>query len=127
MDARREMLEDMLERYEQQLEGLDSYIKELKAATAKHGTENSHFEEDVEEAEHNISFYKGEVARIKKELGNSGEDYYPRVKAAAGAVLPQTAKQGIGYLILASVSFVAGAILGSNLMSGGGNKDRQSE
>ena len=125
MDERRDKLEDMLERYEEQLRGLNSFIKELKTMTDKHNTDAVHFDEDMDEAEHNIEFYKGEIARIKKEIEKLPKSDYPQT--GAGTVLPQTAMQGIGYVILASVSFVAGAILGSNLMSRGGDKDRQKE
>lgn len=60
-----ESLEEQLEEYEGQLRGLNSYVKELKAKTAEHGTEKEHFEGDLTEAEHNIQYYEGEVARIK--------------------------------------------------------------
>jgi septal ring factor EnvC (AmiA/AmiB activator) len=126
MDARREMLEDMLERYEKQLAGLNSYLKELEDVTAKHGTDKTQFEEDLDETEHNIEYYKSEIARIKKEIGKTPAKYdYPQT--GGGAILPQTAKQSIGYLILASVSFAAGAILGSNLMSRSADDDKQKE
>ena len=57
MKADREILEDMLERNERELQGLRSYLAELKKRTEEHGTDSAHFEEDLLEAEHNISYY----------------------------------------------------------------------
>ena len=68
MEPDRETLEDQLKDYEDQLRGLNSYVKELKDRTAEHGTAGEHYESDLSEAEHNIKFYEGEVARIKGEL-----------------------------------------------------------
>lgn len=123
MNARREMLEDRLKRDEEQFRELNSFLQELRTMTAKHGTDSAQLEGDIEETEHNINYYKSEIARLKKEIGTLTEDDYPSTKV--DTILPQTAKQGIGYLILASVSFAAGAILGSNLMSQGPDKDRK--
>jgi hypothetical protein len=126
MTAIREALEDQLEKYEQQLASLNSYIKELKAMTHKHGTEKDHFEDDLMEAEHNVKYYQDEIARIKKELKQS-----PSGKGKGGkkdSILPRTKKQGIGSAIISSISFVAGAILGSKLMSkkgGQGTPEKQ--
>ena len=63
-----ESLEDQLTNYEGQLKGLNSYVKELKDRTAEHGTAEEHYESDLSEAEHNIKFYEGEIARVKGEL-----------------------------------------------------------
>ena len=71
MKASREMLEDVLENYQESLRGLNSYVKELKTMTAKHGTDRQHFEDDLREAQHNMSFYEAEIVRIKKEIGGS--------------------------------------------------------
>ena len=68
MKPDRELLEDQLKNYEEQLRGLNSYVTELKDKTAEHGTEKEHYESDLMEAEHNIEFYEGEIARIKGEL-----------------------------------------------------------
>lgn len=66
MNANREMFEDQLESYEAQLRSLNSYIKELNDKTAKHDTEKAHFEQDLMEAEHNVKYYEGEIARIRE-------------------------------------------------------------
>lgn len=66
MDTNREMLDDQLESYEAQLRSLNSYIKELNNKTAKHGTEKALFEQDLMEAEHNVKYYEGEIARIRE-------------------------------------------------------------
>ncbi|HYH87494.1 MAG TPA: DUF1508 domain-containing protein [Pyrinomonadaceae bacterium] len=58
MKTKHEMLED-------KLKGLNAYIKELKDKAAKHGTQSEHYEEDLMEAEHNLKYYEGEMARLK--------------------------------------------------------------
>ncbi|HKS28174.1 MAG TPA: DUF1508 domain-containing protein [Pyrinomonadaceae bacterium] len=71
-----EMLEDQLKAYEGELRELNSYVKELKNRTAEQGTSAEQYEEDLTEAEHNIKYYEGEVARIREQAG----------KEAGGAV-----------------------------------------
>ena len=122
MKASHESLEGLLEKYEEQLEGLNSYIKELTTITAKLGTPAEQFKDDLIEAENNAKFYEGKIAVIKKEGGWS-------VKAGpsqpgADTILPHTAKRGIGSIIFSSISFVAGALLGSRLRSRRESKDR---
>jgi uncharacterized protein YegP (UPF0339 family) len=65
MKVDHEMLEEQLKGYEGQLRSLTSYVKELKDRTAEHGTQKEHFEGDMAEAEHNIKYYEGEIARIR--------------------------------------------------------------
>jgi hypothetical protein len=113
MNDKREMLEDQLERYEAQLRSLKSHLTELKNMTAKHGTDRAHFEDDLREVEHNVKYYEGEIARLKKEVGKPDKGARPRT--VPDSVLPRTAKQGIGSFVLSSISFVSGAILGSKL------------
>jgi hypothetical protein len=120
MRASRDIHGERLARYEEELKGLKSYIQELKDMTARHGTQPEHFEEDLLEAEHNARYYEEEVARIKEEAGGS---------AGAGGgqggrdtILPHTARQGIGSLIISSVSFIAGVLIGSSLRSRKGDK-----
>lgn len=73
----RDTLEAQLQEYEEQLRSLNSYVRELKAKPAEHGTAGEHFESDLSEAEHNIKFYEGEIARVKGELkqGPDGTAY----------------------------------------------------
>jgi hypothetical protein len=124
-----EMLADKLEDYEEQLKGLNSYLKELKDVTAKCGTDSVQFEEDLMEAEHNVEYYAGEVTRIKEELGQPPappQTHAPKATPAptgTDTILPRTPKQGIGSLIISSISFIAGAVLGSKLKSRSANKD----
>ena len=73
MEPSHETLEEQLKDYEGQLRGFNSYVKELKDKTAEHGTEQEHFEVDLMEAEHNVKYYEGEVARIR-ELIEKGPD-----------------------------------------------------
>lgn len=121
MKTNREILEGQLETYEDELKGLSSYVQELKTMSAKHSTPKEQCHSDWTKAIHNIGYYESEIARIKKEM-----ETVPKVGTVAGTLLPPTRNQGIGAAILSSISFVAGAFLGSRLKSGKSSKDRQS-
>ncbi|MDT4895180.1 MAG: hypothetical protein QOH25_257 [Acidobacteriota bacterium] len=121
MKDNREMLEDQLENFETQLRSLNSYLKELKDKTAEHGTDRAQFEEDLIEAENNVKYYEGEIARLKKEVGKS--DQGAGTRTVADSILPRTAKQGIGSFVLSAISFVSGALLGSKLKARQASKD----
>jgi hypothetical protein len=123
MKASREILERQLEEHEEKLRGLHSYVKELSDTTAKLGTEREQFEEDLMEAQQNIKYYESEIARLKHEVG--GLPKAGRPQTGADAILPQTVKQGIGSLIISSISFVAGALIGSKLKSRRGSEDKE--
>jgi len=112
MKSHREALEDQLENYEEELRGVSAFAAELKATTAKLGTDPAQFEEDLHEAEHNIKFYEGEIALIKKALGTK-----PNPKPSPGPIPSHVPKPGIGSIIASSVSFLVGALLGSKLKS----------
>jgi prefoldin subunit 5 len=118
MKPNREMLEDQLETYEEQLRSFTSYLKELKDTTAKLGTDSSQFEEDLMEVENNVKYYGGEVARLKTEVGKLDKPA-PPARTTVDTVLPHTLKQGMGSLLLASISFAAGMLLGSMLKDRG--------
>ena len=118
MKARRDVLEDHLQEYERQVTGLKSYVPELRDQADKPGTEKSQYEMDVIEAEHNITFYEGEIARIKKEIGGTRSR-----PPYAGTILPRTARQGIGSFVFTAIGFVTGVFLGSQLKSE--SKDRR--
>lgn len=113
MNQKRQTLESQLADYEDQLKGLNSYIKELTDRTKEHGTDSEHFETDLIEARHNAEYYEGAMARIKKELSEA--DNTTSTPDEPTTISQQIFKQGIGALILCSVSFVAGAILASQL------------
>jgi hypothetical protein len=119
MHTNHEILEKQLETYEEELRGLRSYVQELKTTCDHCGTPKEVCASDLTKATNNIAYYEGEIARIKKELGTVA-----KVGPLAGTLLPQTRNQGIGAAILSSISFVAGALLGSRLKSGKGDKDR---
>ncbi len=123
MNVSRDMLEDQLQNYEMQLKCLKSYLKELNDMAAKHGTGREHFESDLFEAEHNIKYYGGEIARLKNEIRALGKASGTGGSGAVTTMLPQTVKQGVGSLILAAISFGVGALLGSKLNSRRGGKD----
>lgn len=115
MRNNRELLETELGEYESQLKGLKSFVKELKAKTAEHGTDSEHFELDLHEAEHNIEYYEDAIARLKEEIGKPAKA--ERQQTGADTILPRTTKQCLGSLVFSSISFVAGAIIASKLMS----------
>jgi hypothetical protein len=125
MKPSRKMLEGQLERYEEQLGGFKSYLKELKDRTTECGTPGEQFEVKLMEVENNITYYEGQIALIKEQVGKLGAT--GDTQAVADTILPRTAKQGIGSFILSSVSFVAGALLASRLSTSRGRKDRQAE
>lgn len=125
MNSNPDDLEGQLQKYEAQLNGFNSYIKELKDRTAELGTGKEQFEIDLLEAENNVRYYEDEIARVKKELGTSNKA--PRLQAGADTILPKTVKQGVGSLIFSSISFVAGAVLGSMLKSRRGGKGARDE
>jgi chromosome segregation ATPase len=121
MNVSRDTLEDQLQNYEMQLKSLKSYLKELNDMTAKHGTDRAQFETDLFEAEYNATYYEGETARLKAEL-QTMEKAQGAGKGAA-TMLPQTVKQGAVSLILSTISFGVGVLLGSKLKSRRGDKD----
>lgn len=126
MNVNRDILEDQLQDYEAQLKSLNSYIKELKHQTDKHGTDEDHYETNLMEAEHNVKYYEEEIARLKNEIGHKGKGGGGGGgggRGGGGVVLPPKVKQGLIPVILSSVSFVAGALLGSKLKSRRGDKD----
>ena len=101
------ILEEQLEDYSSQSSRLTAYIAELKRTTDQYDTERVHFEDDLMEAEHNLTFYTAEIARIKKEISDSTT---PR--------LGNIARPGVLSLVLTPISFIAGALLGSKLSRG---------
>lgn len=121
MKVNRAILEGQLERYETQLRSTSSFIKELNDRVAEHGTDRAQVEEDLIEAENNVKYYEGEVEWIKKELGET--DKASPAPKAADSILPRTAKQGLGSLILSAIGFAAGALLGSRMKARQAGKD----
>lgn len=84
------------------MRGLNSYITELNSMTDKHDTPTEHFTEDLAEAKHNVAYYENEIAWIKTQLGN--RDGKPRLRRTPI----------IGVVIISSISFAAGLLLGSS-------------
>lgn len=121
MKPNKTMLEDCLQEYEEELKGLNSYVKELKTTTGKLGTDHQQFEDDLMEAEQNIGYYQGEIAGIKDQIGEPAQP--GPIKTGPGGPVPQTAKQGIGSIVFSSITFVVGALLGSKLRSRKNSKD----
>jgi hypothetical protein len=121
MNVNRDTLEDQLQNHEAKLGELKSFAKELKAMSDRHGTESPQFEEDLFEAEHNVTFYEAEVARLRAEIGKLGDTPTPpRGDSGGGGGLPRVSKQGVGGLI---IGLAAGALVALGLKSRRGGKD----
>ena len=115
MKDHRKTLESMLEDYSTKVKGLSSYIKELNNTAARHGTETEHFEEDLQEAHHNVEYYQSEIGRLEKELGG-----LPKAKpgnVSKPGTFGTIAKPGLLALALSPIGFLVGALLGSKLKS----------
>ena len=117
MKAIHELLEERAEEYEAKLKELKSFLGELNRTTEQHGTDRAHLEEDLWETEHNISYYESEIARLREEAGHLNQADSGAPEDGADSILPHTAKQGISTAIIASVSFIIGALVGSRLKS----------
>ncbi|HYN85347.1 MAG TPA: hypothetical protein VER32_08850 [Pyrinomonadaceae bacterium] len=107
---------ELLSRYESELAELKSFIRELKARVAEHGTEPEHYAEDLSEAEHNVTYYEGEIARLRAEGGGYG--------GGGHTTPPHTSMPGVGSLIVSAISFAAGVLIGSSLRTRRGDTDR---
>jgi len=118
MQPNRQILEAQLKTYQDKLRSLSSYDTELKAMTGKHSTPRVQYESDLIKAEHNIEFYVAEIARIKKALGAFAP--IGRPGSVPGTLRPRITKPGFGAAVFSSISFIAGALLGSRLKSGKG-------
>lgn len=106
------------------MRSLNSYIKELKRQTDKHGADLEHYETDLLEAEHNVKYYEDEITRLKDEIGHKGKGGGGGGgRGGGGVVLPPKVKQGLVPVLLSSISFVAGALVGSKLRARRGDKD----
>lgn len=101
MQISRETLEDNLEKYEQELRELNSFITELNAMAGKHGTPAEQLAEDFAEVKHNVAYYENEIASIKR-----------RLRSPVGRVSPGR-EQILGAVLISSISFAAGLLLGS--------------
>ena len=125
MKPTRELLEDHAGKCETELKRLKSFVRELEETAARHGTDEGVLEEDLAEARHNISYYEAELERARSETGGD-EGFESAPRPGQDSILPRTPRQGAGALILASISLVAGLIIGSQLTSrGGGGPDRR--
>jgi hypothetical protein len=121
------MLKDEAEYCATRLAHLNSFVSELKVMAAKHGTDESVLGEDLNEAQHNISYYEGELDRISEELGGrGGGGYVGAPRPRYDSILPRTPRQGVGAALLVSLGLLAGVLIGSQLASRkrGGSDDR---
>jgi chromosome segregation ATPase len=111
MKTRYEILNQQLDDDAEDLRGLKSYITELNTMTAKYGTDKAQYEEDLQQAEHNVKYYEAEMGQLKKELGSLPKAERPGL----GTSRPHTQKPPLSPFIISSISFAAGALLGSRL------------
>lgn len=118
------LLQEQLDEYQTQLKGLKSYLRELNEVVSKNGTEKDQYETDVLEAENNVQYYEAEIEHIEQELKGAARPQ--SVRAAAVGMLPQTATQGAGTLLFSSLTFLAGLLIGSRLLSGRRGKESNS-
>jgi hypothetical protein len=118
---KREILAEQLNTCEDKLKGLSSYVTELTAMCTKHSTPNKQYDSDLTEATDIIRLYEVEIARIKKEM-----EPVMKVGTKPDTLLPMTRNLRVAAAVLSSISFVAGALLGSRLKSRKSSKDRQS-
>ena len=114
MKASRDVLEDRLKAQQEELNGLRSYVTELKAMTAKHGTGAELVEQDLREAEHNIAYYEARVTMLKSEI-DASESGKPT--QTEGTPAPQGSRRGINSVVFSSLGFIAGALFGSRIKS----------
>lgn len=123
MQNNRVILDDALGTCEEKVKGLSSYVRELKTTTAKYDTPIEQYEADLAKAMNDILHYEAEIKLLKNQMPTPS----PGVKSGTvGTLLPKTRNQGIGAVILSSISFAAGTIVGALMNSGKGNKDRES-
>lgn len=110
MTLTRDQLEDQASEYQTRLSGLRSYVEELREMASRHGTDESLLQEDLHEAEHNVSFYEAQLARVRKELRSapSGGGWPDE----GGSLLSLVGKQGVGAVALVSLGFAAGVVVG---------------
>ena len=114
MKASREILEDRLKGRQDELNSLRSYVTELKAMTARYGTDPAQFEDDVREAEHNITYYEAQCTGLESEIATCASS---KPTQTGGSRAPQSLRPGISSVIFSSIGFVAGALLGSRVKS----------
>lgn len=115
MKPSRTQLEADLADYENQLNSLNSFLQALQERTEEYGTGREHFEADLTEAQHNIKYYEGEIARIKKELGTTD-----------GGLTSYLPKPDGNSLVLASITFLAGILVGYGLNAWNESRDSRS-
>lgn len=119
MRTSRELLENQLERYENELNETKAYVKELKStAAAPGGVDEEHFAQHLSEAEHNINYYEGGIKRVKDELRNYSSSGEPRRGLAA--ILPELPTEGTGAVILLGIGVAVGILIGSAMSGRGG-------
>ncbi|HEX8144144.1 MAG TPA: hypothetical protein VF553_16200 [Pyrinomonadaceae bacterium] len=121
MNNQREILEDQLESYEAQLRAVESFIRELNDTTAKVGADRSQFADDLFEAEHNLKYYQDASERVRKELADL--DKKKETRKEDEPVSNQALRECIGALLVSSVSFAAGMLVGSKLRSKSGSEE----
>lgn len=121
MNDIRDALEDRLQDYEARLGGLKSFVRELNDRAAEHGTDREHFAEDLLEAEHNVTFYESEAARLRDEIKKHGGGGSKPGRKGTGIGPVIKSKTGVGALIVAAL---AGVLVAFSLKSRRGGRDK---
>jgi len=111
MTLTRDELESQAAEYQTRLSGLRSYMQELRETASRHGTDESLLQEDLHEAEHNISYYESEIARLRGEIGGAPSGG-GGAGEGGGQLLQLLGRQGVGALALVSFGFAAGVVVG---------------
>jgi hypothetical protein len=112
MKASREILEDRLKSQQDQVSSLRSYVNELKALTARHGTDPAQFEDDLREAEHNIIYYEAQCTGLENEIAASAGS---KPTQTGRSPAPPSSRPGLSSVIFSSIGFIAGALVGSRV------------
>ena len=71
MTEHREILKSQRAKYEGLVRSLKSYVNALTETTAKHGTDEELYWEDMMKAQRDIEYYEGEATRHAEALGDA--------------------------------------------------------
>jgi len=70
MSEQREIFKTQQAKYEEKARGLKSYIQTLKETTAKHGTDEAVFRDDLTRATSDLEFYEGQAGECANALND---------------------------------------------------------
>lgn len=102
MKTQREILEEAKLEFEEKLQNLLAYTRELTSRAEKHGSEKAHYEADLMKAKNDAQYYENKIESIEQ-----------LIKPTSATRLRLIAKQGGVPIIAATIAFLAGVYLGS--------------